>query len=261
MTKTFGKRVIVLMMLLLPCGLPKNIAVGQAAGIGSASAIVKEPVIGSVTKPLKFGLIWPGGRKGGGGVVVVTPKNRRFARGGVRLGRCGHDDHKDKDKDKDKDDDKGKDKDDDKDRHRSEIFDRHKSLRGYERYASNGDFFGPRYDKDKDHDRHRPCGRHSRAVFDLSGVPNTFFGINLSSSPAHHIAGGRSHQGRHSGRHKRNLQITNLKSFSVTQRTNTPTGKFNSRGKETIWVGGSLRVPARAKKGSYTGKITLTVNF
>ncbi|GJL77924.1 MAG: hypothetical protein NPINA01_09130 [Nitrospinaceae bacterium] len=91
---------------------------------------------------------------------------------------------------------------------------------------------------------------HHRAKFDVSGTPDAFFNIALSSSPAVHDQGINP-----------SLQVTDLKSFSETRGIVTLTGKTNGIGEDIVYVGGTLQVPANALNGKYEGDVTITVNF
>ncbi len=91
---------------------------------------------------------------------------------------------------------------------------------------------------------------HHRAKFKIEGPLNAFFTIQLFSSPAEHDNGANP-----------NLDITDLKSFSKTLNMETTTGQTDSNGKDKVYVGGTLQVPAGAKKGKYEGDVTITINF
>ena len=187
---------------LFPLGA-RTIDAGTSSAAGNATAEVSPPVKFKLTNELDFGNIRPGNFAG---TVVITPHNRRFATGGVKL-------------------------------------------RGSRRV------YGKDKDSDKERNKGRSHGQFSRAKFKVSGLPNTFFTIKLVSSPA------LLKKGRRSVRRKKSLEITQLKSFSVTQNCEARMGRFNAEGKDTIYVGGTLQVPARAKKGKYEAEVTIFIDF
>jgi uncharacterized protein DUF4402 len=91
---------------------------------------------------------------------------------------------------------------------------------------------------------------HHRAEFDISGPPESFFNITMTSTSAVHDQGTNPA-----------LQVTDLKSFSTTQNIETATGKTDGSGNDMVYVGGTLQVPAGAKNGKYEGDVTITINF
>lgn len=91
---------------------------------------------------------------------------------------------------------------------------------------------------------------HHRAEFNISGPPDSFFSISLTNTSAVHDQGSNP-----------SLLVTDLKGFSTTENIETTTGKTNLDGDDSIYVGGTLQVPAGAKNGKYEGDVTINVNF
>lgn len=57
------------------------------------------------------------------------------------------------------------------------------------------------------------------------------------------------------------INVTNLRSYSVTAGKEGKTGRIDLNGEDTVYVGGTLNLPKNAMPGNYSGFIPLTVSY
>lgn len=95
----------------------------------------------------------------------------------------------------------------------------------------------------------------NRAVFTINGVPYSTYNIQISDLMAVHDQTLKPESG------VTQLRILDLKSFSVSAGLETTTGKINASGTDTVYVGGTLLVPATAKNGKYRGDVEIILSY
>ncbi len=101
----------------------------------------------------------------------------------------------------------------------------------------------------------RALTNFSRAEFIITGDPDAFYNITPVLDFALHDQGENPIPG------ETILQVTNLLSYSTTVGAVTLVGQFDPNGVDSVYVGGTLLVPAGAKFGKYGGEVTLTFNY
>ena len=95
----------------------------------------------------------------------------------------------------------------------------------------------------------------SRAEFLVSGEPDAVYTIDIGPLTAFHdmrpdiVIGVTA------------LEVSDLLSYSATVGSEGTVGRLNQNGVDSVFVGGTLVVPATALAGSYQGRVILTVNY
>ena len=101
----------------------------------------------------------------------------------------------------------------------------------------------------------KASGVFSRAEFLITGAANTAFEVDVQNVLAQHDKSTKPEAGVTS------LQVTELNTLSRTTGVESNSGYLGPDGTDTIFVGGTLRVPVTAKNGRYRGEVTIIVSF
>lgn len=96
--------------------------------------------------------------------------------------------------------------------------------------------------------------KFSRAVFIVTGTPNSFYTIAPVLAFSVHDSRGEPIEGLTL------LEVTDLKSYSATVGAVTTSGQIGPGGVDSVFVGGTLLVPPTARNGKYEGDVTLTIS-
>jgi hypothetical protein len=99
------------------------------------------------------------------------------------------------------------------------------------------------------------CGVQA-ARFTVSGLANREYQINL---PASVTVSGQKLDRR--DRTPLTLTVTNFTAYSQTRGATGTVGRLNASGKDTLYVGGQLNVPANAPPGAYILQVQVTVSY
>ncbi len=92
------------------------------------------------------------------------------------------------------------------------------------------------------------------ATFDVTGTPEASFGVTINSTPLTHTDGEASMAfATHS--------VDDGADASSGQVTSSVLANFLGRGEKTITVGGALTVDSDQLAGSYTGSVTVDVEY
>jgi len=94
------------------------------------------------------------------------------------------------------------------------------------------------------------------ATFAVHGNPGHDYTIHTPSSLTFSVRGAEESESL-----IRELTVTNFTTYSATARTTAATGRLAQDGRDKIYLGATLIVPAGAAPGVYSGWVPLTVSY
>ncbi len=98
----------------------------------------------------------------------------------------------------------------------------------------------------------------SRAEFSIQGEPGASYSIDVPELRAQPL-GVDDEEEETPG--LPSLEVTNIKSSSTTVGAETRTGQIGPDGTDTVFVGGTLVIPANAKAGRYRLDVEVSLNY
>lgn len=97
----------------------------------------------------------------------------------------------------------------------------------------------------------RVRGKFRREICDVRGARDKLYSIHTPQSVTFFTTGSANNP----------LAVKDLTTFSVNKNVSASVGDLSATGKDRIYVGGTLVVPAHAAQGGYRGLIPITVSY
>ncbi len=97
-----------------------------------------------------------------------------------------------------------------------------------------------------------------RAEFSIQGLPGKEYRIHL---PDELFFTRKESTPKQNERGQTRLRVNDFRSQSVTAQRDHHSSKLDKKGQDTVYVGGTLHVPAHAAPGTYSGSVPMTVEY
>ena len=99
------------------------------------------------------------------------------------------------------------------------------------------------------------AGGYAAASFVIQGTPGRSYVVNTPDNLTFEVSNASAPGGQTA------LQVSDFRTFSRAAGKSGHTGALDNRGQDTLFVGGTLTVPADAAPGRYSGVVPITVEY